>query len=98
MFLLTREKDNLTSGAYASVDVDGLTVIQFFKNKDDAEFYKTQLEALDHQLHVSQLPDDQVDIMCDSLGYAYSIVEPGEIVYPKLETMQFTLAQMLGLR
>lgn len=88
MFLLTREKDNINSGAYATCDVDGIIVIQFFKHKDDAEFYRTQLEALDQYLHISELPDDHVDAMCDSLGYAYSIVEPGEIVYPRLETYQ----------
>lgn len=86
MFLLTREKNNISSGAYATKDVDGITVIQFFKQKDDAEFYRTQLEALDQNLHISELPDEQVDVMCDSLGYAYSVVEPGEIVYPRLET------------
>lgn len=86
MFLLTREQDNISSGAYATHDVDGITVIQFFKDKDDAEFYRTQLEALDQNLHVTELPDEQVDVMCDSLGYAYSVVEPGEIVYPRAET------------
>lgn len=90
MFLLTKEKDNISSGAYATCDVDGIIVIQFFQNEDDAEFYRTQLEALDQELHVSELPDDKVDILCDSLGYAYSVVEPGEIVYPRLETYRST--------
>ena len=90
MFLLTREEDNISSGAYATCDCDGITVIQFFKDKDYAEFYRIQLEALDQNLHISELPDEQVDVMCDSLGYAYSVVEPGEIVYPRLETYQRT--------
>lgn len=98
MFLLTKEKDNIASGAYATVDVDGIPVIQFFKERDDAEFYRTQLEALDESLEISELDDENVDVMCDAIGFAYSVVEPGEIVYPKLETYQATLAKILGLR
>lgn len=98
MFLLTKERDNISSGAYATSDVDGITVVQFFKHKDDAEFYRTQLEALDQELEISELPDEQVDIMCDTLGYAYSVVEPGEIVYPRLETYHITLANMMRRR
>ena len=97
MFLLTREKDDITSGTYATVDVDGIPVIQFFKDKDDAEFYRTQLEALDETLEISELPDEHVDVMCDTIGYAYSVVEPGEIVYPKLETYRVTFARLFGL-
>lgn len=93
MFLLTKEKNNILSGAYATSDLDGIVVVQFFKHKDDALFYLTQLEALDQELEISELPDDQVDVMCDSLGYAYSVVEPGEIVYPRLETYSITLRE-----
>ena len=99
MFLLTREKDNIASGAYATTDVDGFVVLQFFKHRDDAEFYRTQLEALDQDLHISELPDENVDLMCDSLGYAYSVVEPGEIVYPKKETDHVAFVnRMFGLQ
>mgnify|MGYP002507827669 CR=1 FL=1 len=97
MFLLTKEKDNIGSGAYATVDVDGIPVIQFFKDKDDAEFYRVQLEALDESLEISELDDENVDIMCDAIGFAYSVVEPGEIVYPKLETYRVTFARLFGL-
>ena len=36
MYILTQEKDNLDSGAYATVDSDGTVVLQFFVDKDDA--------------------------------------------------------------
>lgn len=96
MYLLTKKEDDIDSGAYATVDVDGIVIVQFFKEKDDAEFYRTQLEALDTYLHISELPDEEVDPMCDTMGYAYSVVEPGEIVYPKMETLQRTVIDMLN--
>lgn len=91
MYLLTVEEGNLESGAYASVDTDGTTIVQFFVDKDDAIVYNTQLGALGYELFVTELDSDNVDKMCDLLGYAYSIVEPGEIVVPRLETMKFAL-------
>lgn len=96
MYFLTKEKDDISSGTWATIDVDGIPCIQFFKNKDDAEFYQTQLEALDAYLQISELPDEHVDMMCDTIGLAYSVVEPGEIVYPKLETFQVAFGKMLG--
>ena len=87
MFMLTKDEDNLESGAYATHDADGVTVIQFFVDKDDAISYNTQLEAVGYELSVTETPDDTVDKLCDLLGYAYTVVEPGEIIVPRTETL-----------
>ena len=93
MFMLTKDEDNIESGAYATHDADGITVIQFFVDKDDAISYNTQLEAVGYNLSVTETPDDCVDKLCDLLGYAYTIVERGEIIFPRTET----LIEQLGL-
>ena len=91
MYLLTKQKDNIESGAYATVDDEGTTIVQFFVDKDDAITYNTLLEAIGEELHITETKDDNVDKMCDVLGYAYSVVEPGEVVFPRLETLQSDL-------
>lgn len=88
MFYLTRKKDDISSGTFATMDTDGTRVIQFFVDKDDAVTYNTYLEALDQHLHVSEAQDEMVDKMCDALGEAYTVVEPGEVVFPRLETLE----------
>ena len=86
--MLTKELDNIESGTFASVDTDGRAIIQFFVNKDDAVMYNTQLEAIGLELHITETDNDAVDKMCSILGYAYTIVEPGEFVIPRIETQQ----------
>lgn len=86
--MLTRELGNIESGTFASVDTDGRAIIQFFVNKDDAVMYNTQLEAIGQELHITETDNDAVDKMCSILGYAYTIVEPGEFVIPRIETQQ----------
>jgi len=88
MYILTKRKNNIESGTFASVNNEGLAVIQFFVNKDDAVMYNTQLEALGEELHVTETDGDLVDKLCSVLGYAYSIVEPGEFIVPRFETLQ----------
>lgn len=88
MFLLTRKEDDIESGAYASVDDDGTTIVQFFVDKDDATTYNTHLEALGQDLFVTETRVEEVDKMCALMGYAYTVVEPGEFVIPRLETVQ----------
>ena len=73
--------------AYATHDADGVTIIQFFVDKDDAIRYNIQLEAVGYQLSVTETPDESVDKLCDLLGYAYTVVEPGEIIVPRTETL-----------
>ena len=46
MFILTREKGDIESGTYATLkDCDGITVVQFFVDKDDAVCYNEQLKS-----------------------------------------------------
>jgi hypothetical protein len=45
------------------------------------------LEALGQDLHITETDNDTADKLCSVLGYAYSIVEPGEIVIPRIETL-----------
>ena len=46
MYILTKG-DGIESGAFASIDTDGETIIQFFVEKDDAITYNTMLELSD---------------------------------------------------
>lgn len=87
MFVLTKKEGSFESGTYATYDVDGITMLQFFVDKDDATTYNEQLSAIGYELSVTETPDDAVDKLCDMLGYAYTIAEPGEVVIPRFETM-----------
>ena len=91
MYLLTKEEGDLESGAYASVDDDGTPIVQFFVNKADAITYNTMLEAIDQEICVTEIDPEMMDKFCGALGHAYSIVDEGEIVIPKLETLQHVL-------
>ena len=91
MYLLTKQKGDIDSGAYATLDNDGTTIVQFFVDKDDAITYNTLLEAIGEDLHITETKDDNIDKLCDVMGFAYSIVEPGEVVYPRVETLQSEL-------
>ena len=93
MYLLTKTQGNLESGAYASVDEDGIPIVQFFVNKDDAITYNTLLEALDQEIHVTEIDTDLVDKFCGVLGHAYTVVDDGEFVIPKLETLTYALTE-----
>lgn len=87
MYMLTKKENDIESGAYATLDQDGITVIQFFVDKDDALSYNTQLSAVGYDLCVTETPDEAVDKLCDLLGYAYTVVEPGQIIFPRTETL-----------
>ena len=88
MFMLTKKQNDIESGAFASVDDDGRTIVQFFVDKDDAVTYNTHLEALGQDLQVTETKVDEVDKLCSMLGYAYTVVQPGEVVIPLAETIQ----------
>ena len=96
MYFLTQEEDSIESGVYATRDEDGTTIVQFFVDKDDATCYNEQLNAVGYELAVSEAPDDAVDKLCDVLGHAYTIAEPGEIIIPKLEILQDTLTNLFS--
>ena len=87
MYVLTQEENNLDSGVYAGMDDDGDQIIQFFIDKDDAITYTTLLEATGQSLFITKTDPETVDKLCSALGYAYNVIEPGEIIFPRIETM-----------
>ena len=87
MYILTQEEDNIDSGVYAGLDDDGDHIVQFFVDKDDAITYSTLLEAVGQTLFITQADSETMSKICSVLGYAYNIIQPGEIVFPRLETM-----------
>ena len=87
MFILTRNEGSIESGAYATLDTDGITMVQFFVDKDDAITYNNLLSAVGYDLNVTETPDDSIDKLCEMLGYAYTVAEPGDVVFPRAETM-----------
>ena len=91
MFLLTREQGNIESGVFATMDDDGTAIVQFFVSKDDAIMYNTMLEAIDQNIKVTEVDDEMVDKFCGALGHAYSVVDDGEMVIPKLETLHHVM-------
>ena len=91
MYLLTKIEGDLESGAYASVDDDGVPIVQFFVSKDDAITYNTMLEALDQDIFITEIDSDYLDKFCSVIGHAYTVVEEGEFVIPKLETLSHTM-------
>ena len=93
MYLLTKTEGKIESGVYASVDDDGTPIVQFFVNKEDAMMYNTLLEALDQEICVTEIDDDTLEKFCGALGHAYSVVDEGEFVIPKLETLQHVFFQ-----
>ena len=95
MFMLTRRKDDIESGTYATKSEDGSTLVQFFVDRDDAVCYNDQLTAVGYNLQITETPDEAVDKLCEALGYAYTIVEPGQIVIPKMETIFNELSDYL---
>ena len=94
MFILTRQKGDIESGTYATKDCDGITVVQFFVDKDDAVCYNEQLKAVDYDLEITEVPDEAIDKLCDALGYAYTVVEPGELIIPRLENLEKVIADL----
>ena len=91
MYLLTKEEGNLESGAYASMDEDGTPIVQFFVNKDDAITYNTMLEAIDQEIAVTEIDPDMLEKFCGALDFAYTVVDEGELVIPKIETLQHVI-------
>ena len=94
MFILTREADNIESGAYATKDNDGTTVVQFFVDKDDALCYTEQLRAVDYDLEITEVPDEAVEKLSEALGYAYTVVEPGEFICPRMEILEHFITNL----
>ena len=88
MYLLTKIQGKVDSGVYASVDDEGTAIVQFFVEKDDAISYNTMLEALDQDIHVTEIDEDMTEKLCSVLGNAYTVIESGDVVIPKMEALQ----------
>ena len=93
MYFLTKTVDSIEQGVYATRDEDGTTIVQFFVDKDDATTYNEHLTAVGYDLVISEAPDETVDKLCEALGHAYTIAEPGDIVIPRLETLQHVIGE-----
>ena len=91
MYLLTKTEGEVESGAYAAGDEDGTPIVQVFVNKDDAINYNTMLEARGHDISITEIDGDILDKFCSVIGHAYTVVDEGEIVIPKLETLTHRL-------
>ncbi len=96
MYILTKEQDNLESGTYASVDDDGTPIVQFFECKDDAIMYNTMLEAIGQDVEVTEIETEVLEKLTGALGHAYTIVDEGDMVIPRIETLQHALVDSLG--
>jgi hypothetical protein len=49
------------------------------------------LEALDQNICVTEIEDDMIEKFCSVMGHAYSVVDEGEFVIPKLETLEHVI-------
>lgn len=87
MYALTRE-GSIHSGAYATLTPEGQIVVQFFVDKDDAECYNVHLEAIGQELIVTKTPSENIDKLCNLMGYCYTIIEPGVVTVPRIETLE----------
>lgn len=87
MFILTKD-GTVESGAYATRNIDGDIVVQLFVDKDDALCYNTHLGAIDQELMVTEVADENIDKLCDLMGYGHTVVKPGQVVVPRLETLE----------
>ena len=94
MYLLTKHEGDIESGAYASVDDDGTPIVQFFVNKDDAITYNTMLEAIGQDIGITEIDPEMLDKFCGVLGHAYSVADEGEMVIPRIETLQHALVNL----
>ena len=91
MYVLTKKENDIDSGTFATLDDNGDPLIQMFLDKDDATTYNVHLEAVDQTLFITEVENDSLEKLCGAMGYAYNIVEPGEVVIPKVETMIATI-------
>jgi hypothetical protein len=87
MFVLTDKK---TGGVYAnskSGDEKGRKNVLVFAEKDDAERYIVLLEADDfnQELDILEVDTEIVAMNCGNYGYSYAIIEPTDLLIPKIK-------------
>ena len=87
MYALTKN-GKFEQGVYAVLGPDNITTVQFFVNEDDALRYNVHLEAIGTDLIVTKVDQDNADKMCELMGYAHTVIEPGHLVVPRAETIQ----------
>ena len=78
------------------MDMDGNTTVQMFASEDDAISYNVQLEAIGQELFVREIEDStNIDKLCEVMGYAFTVIQPGEVVVPRYETQATDLQAYL---
>lgn len=82
MFLL-KYKNTEISGAFSIINENSEKILLLFHEYDDAERYRTLLEADDYSgLEVTEYDDDVMFKMIDSMDCQYTIVNPYDLVIP----------------
>ncbi len=74
--------DTYKEGIYMTPEMD----ILIFKQEDDAIRYKEQLDAIDMKTNLITMDKSELLSLCDISEYSYVIVEPDELVFPRIET------------
>jgi len=70
-------------GAYAVINDYGEKVVFMFEEKDDAERYAQQLEALgDPPMNVISLKDSVAFAACERTGTRYTVISKEDLVIP----------------
>ena len=87
MFVLTDKK---TGGVYANSKANaqkGRKNVLVFAEKDDAERYVGLLEADDfnQELDIMEVDAEIVAMNCGNYGYSYAIIEPTDLLIPKIK-------------
>ena len=96
LYAITNNPESPSDGLYATQDLEGNVIVQLFMNEEDAVSYNVQLEALGQNLHVSEIQDENnIDKLCEVMGYAFTIIQPGEVVVPRYETQVFDFQDYL---
>ena len=73
------------------MDDDGTPIVQFFESRDDATTYATMLEAIGQDICITEIDSEMLDKFCGALGHAYTVAGEGEMVIPRVETLQHAL-------
>ena len=97
LYAITNNPEDPSAGMYATQDAEGNVIVQLFMNEEDALSYNVQLEALGQDLHVREIQDESnIDKLCEVMGYAFTIIQPGEVVVPRYETQAFDFQDYLN--
>lgn len=87
LYVLSPGGDIYKDGVYASVSVDGTREVVIFTNRDDVVRYQIQLDAIDVSMDIVEVETSELTTYCELNNFAYVIVEEGELVFPRVETL-----------